>query len=190
MTPALDDDLELELRSLPGVVSVGMRHGEDGDVESVTLLVRDQDPDPVRESALQVVSLYYPRVEVAVELARSGPPGGERAVARVALTRAGFDNHSGTCELELSYAGRSAVGRAGSGPLIGGAAATLDALGDLGFVIPFYVMTVTKIDTASGRPVMVVLRGSTGGDEPIGTARRTRTTLPRPGPRSMRSTAI
>ena len=47
---------------------------------------------------------------------------------RVALIRADYDTTDGFCEVQLSVDGRTGIGRAGSGPLIGGAEATLAAL--------------------------------------------------------------
>jgi len=66
MTARIEDDFELELRSLPGVVSVGIRHGEGGEVEAVSVLSRGQDPEAVRESAVQLASIYFPDVPVVV----------------------------------------------------------------------------------------------------------------------------
>ena len=39
MMSATDEDLELELRSLPGVLNVEIRHLESGEVDVVTLIV-------------------------------------------------------------------------------------------------------------------------------------------------------
>ena len=67
MTPS-EEDFELELRSLPGVLSVGVDHRDNGEVDGVTLFVRGQDPESVRHVALQVASLYYPTAAVTVIL--------------------------------------------------------------------------------------------------------------------------
>jgi len=158
--PAIEEDFELELRSLPGVLNVGITHGLRGEVGAVTLLVRSERPEVVRESALQVTSLYYPDADVVVESANTPAPGVQGNAARVALVRVDLNEHDGVSEVHLSYAGRVGVGRAGNGPLIGGAEATMAALRDLGFVIPFYVMTVTKVDTAIGGSAIVTFRSS------------------------------
>ena len=73
--------------------------------------------------------------------------------------------------MHLGFAGRVGVGRAGSGPLIGGAEATLAALRDLGYVIPFYLMGVTKVDTVIGCSVIVALRSLSADDDRMGIAR-------------------
>ena len=130
MSSTIEEDFELELRSLPGVVNVGMTHGEDGDVESVVLTIRNHDPEVVRESAIQVASLYFPDAAVILEEASTPRPdrGGVAAAARIALEAAEFNDRDGVSEVRLGFAGRVGVGRAGSGPLIGGAEATLGAL--------------------------------------------------------------
>ena len=127
MTPS-EEDFELELRTLPGVLSVGVDHRDNGDVERVTLFVRGQDPESVRHVALQVASLYYPKAAVMVEDANRAPilggKAGERA--RVALVRTDFNVHDGVSEVHLNFAGRVGIGRSGSGPLVGGAEADPD----------------------------------------------------------------
>ncbi|MGO9029978.1 MAG: hypothetical protein ACLQOZ_15290 [Acidimicrobiales bacterium] len=170
MTARIEDDFELELRSLPGVVSVGIRHGEGGEVEAVSVLSRGQDPEAVRESAVQLASIYFPDVPVVVEEARD-----LRSIlperARVALESAGFEEHDGMAEVRLSHAGRVGIGRAGSGPLIGGAEATLSALRDLGYGIPFYLMTVTEVDMSTGTSVILTLRSLANSEDRMGIAR-------------------
>jgi hypothetical protein len=171
MTSTIEEDFELELRSLPGVVNVGIHHQEDGGVESVVLAIRNQDPDSVRESAAQVASLYYPdAVLILEETSGATPERNLRPAARTALVLAEFNEHDGMSEVHLSFGGRIGVGRAGSGPLIGGAEATLGALRDLGNVIPFYLMGVTKVDTVIGCSVIVALRSLSADDDRMGIA--------------------
>jgi hypothetical protein len=172
MSSTIEEDFELELRSLPGVVSVGITHGEDDIVESVILTIRNHDPEAVRESAVQVSSLYYPDAVVILEEATEPRPdrGGVAAAARVVLESADFNEHDGVSEVRLAFGGRIGVGRAGSGPLIGGAEATLAALRDLGNVIPFYLMGVTKVNTVIGCSVIVALRSFSANDDRMGIA--------------------
>ena len=102
---------------------------------------------------------------------RRAPTGAAwQQCARIALEAAEFNEHDGVSEVRLGFAGRVGVGRAGSGPLIGGAEATLDALRDLGNVIPFYLMGVTKVDTVIGRSVIVALRSLAANDDRMGIA--------------------
>lgn len=171
MTSTIEEDFELELRSLPGVVNVGINHKEDGEVEAVVLSIRNHDPETVRESAVQVASLYYPDAAVVLEEAGGSTPISGPVGARITLAAAEFSEHEGISEVHLTYAGRTGVGRAGSGPLIGGAEATLGALRDLGNVIPFYLMGVTKVDTVIGCSVIVALRSLSSDDDRMGIAR-------------------
>jgi hypothetical protein len=171
VSSTIEEDFELELRSLPGVVSVGIARGDDGGVVSVVLTTRNHDPEAVRESAVQVSSLYFPDAVVILEEASARPDrGGVAAAARIALEAAEFNENDGVSEVRLTFGGRVGVGRAGSGPLIGGAEATLSALRDLGNVLPFYLMGVTKVDTVIGCSVIVALRSLAANDDRMGIA--------------------
>ena len=161
MISPTEEDFELELRALPGVVNVGFRYGEKGDVDAVSLIVHSEDAGPVRVVAKQIVSLYYPDATVSVEemkpvAAPARTSGGEGE--RVALVRAEFNSHEGFCEVHLNVNGRVGVGRSENGPLIGGAEATLDALRQLDFDVPFYLVGSVNVATVRGWPVIVTLR--------------------------------
>ena len=171
MTSTIEEDFELELRSLPGVLNVGINHRESGEVESVVLFIRNQDPEAVRESAAQVASLYYPEAAVVLEEATGEPSVRSGNAARIALVRAEFNEHDGISEVQLAFAGRLGTGRSGSGPLIGGAEATLAALRDLGHAIPFYLMGVSKVSTVIGCSVIVAFRSLSNDDDRVGIAR-------------------
>ena len=86
------------------------------------------------------------------------------------LTRAEFDPTNGGCEVELTFQGRVGVGTTGSGPLIGGAEATLAALRELGFDIPFTLLAVTNVTALRNWPVIVTLRSLDDGDDRFGVA--------------------
>lgn len=169
MSPS-EEDFELELRSLPGVMSVGVDHRESGEVEAVTLFVRGQDPESVRHVALQVASLYYPTAAVTVEDANRASNSHGQPSTRVVLTGTDFNVHEGVSEVQLALNGSVGVGRSGSGPLIGGAEATLAALRDLGYEVPFFLVAVNNIATARGWPVIVTLRSLSDEGDRIGIA--------------------
>jgi hypothetical protein len=169
MTPS-EEDFELELRSLPGVLSVGVEHRDNGEVDGVTLFVRGQDPESVRHVALQVASLYYPSAVVTVEDANRAAAAHGADPRRVVLTRTDFNVHEGVSEVELCVAGRVGVGKSGSGPLIGGGEATLTALRELGFEVPFFLVAVNSIATVRGWPVVVTLRSMSDEGDRIGIA--------------------
>jgi hypothetical protein len=161
MMSRTEEDFELELRSLPGVMNVGISHRDNGDVDVVTLIVSGQDSTQTRNAASQIGTLYYPDAVVIVDDVKTALAPHEGDGPRVALVRAEFNASDGVCEVQLSYAGRPGVGRAGSGPLIGGAQATLAALRDLGFTVPFSLMAVVNVATVNNWPVIVTLRSLT-----------------------------
>jgi hypothetical protein len=170
MISSSEEDFELELRSLPGVINVGISHLENGDADAVTLFVRDKDPEAVRDVALHVTSLYYPNATVTVEDALHSPAALRGDGPRVILVAADFNPQVGVSEVRLSYEGRVGYGSSGSGPLIGGAEATMTALRDLGYDIPCYLMAVTNVHTATGWPVIVTFRSLSDGGDRIGIA--------------------
>lgn len=169
MSPT-EEDFELELRSLSGVLNVEIRHRDNGDVDAVTLIVTGQDPSAIRVMATQIVNLYYTEASVIVEDASKAISPREIQAVRVALVRTDFNSENGNCEVELSYSGRMGVGRAGSGQLFGGAEATLAALRELGYNIPFYLLTVMSVATVRGWPVIVTLRPFSEGADMFGIA--------------------
>jgi hypothetical protein len=169
MSPT-EEDFELELRSLSGVLNVEIRHRENGDVDAVTLIVHDQDPGAIRVMATQIVNLYYTDATVVVEDASKVVSPRVPQTVRVALVRADFSVESGCCDVELSYNGRTGIGKAGSGQLFGGAEATVAALRDLGFSIPFYLLTVISVATVRGWPVIVTFRPFSEGSDLFGIA--------------------
>jgi hypothetical protein len=170
MISSSEEDFELELRSLPGVMNVGISHLENGDADAVTLFVRGKDPEAVREVALHVTSLYYPDATVTVEDAVHAPSALRGDGPRVVLVSADFNPKDGASEVRLSYEGVVGYGASSSGPLIGGAEATLAALRDLGYDIPCYLMAVTSVHTSTGWPVIVTFRSLADGGDRIGIA--------------------
>jgi len=88
----------------------------------------------------------------------------------VILVSADFNPKDGGSEVRLSYEGHVGFGSSSSGPLIGGAEATLAALRDLGYDIPCYLMAVTNVHTSTGWPVIVTFRSLSDGGDRIGIA--------------------
>jgi hypothetical protein len=159
MMSITEEDFELELRSLPGVVNVGISHDESDEVELVTLVIVGQSPATIRTQATQIANLYFPDVTIVVEVADSATSMNQVS-ARVALLIADFDEKAGECEVQLAFEGRIGVGRAESGPLIGGVEGTLAALRNLDYEVPYYLDAVTTVPTIRGWPVVVTLRSS------------------------------
>jgi hypothetical protein len=158
MMSATDEDLELELRSLPGVLNVEIRHLESGEVDVVTLIVNGQDPAAIRVMAKQIVSLYSAEGSVVVDDATAAFRPRSVEAIRVNLASTGFDHETGRCEVELNFAGRIGVGHSSNGKLVGGVEATLAALRDLSLNVPFYLLSVVNVATPRGWPVVVTLR--------------------------------
>jgi hypothetical protein len=173
MSPT-EEDFELELRSLPGVLNVGISHRASGDVDAVKLVIHGQDCAAIKTIASQIASLYYPDATVSVEDASQAVTGHIAETSRVALVRADFNADDGICEVQLSYGGRTGLGRAGSGQLFGGAEATLTALRDLGFDVPFYLLAAVSVATVRGWPVIVTLRSPTSDRDMLGIAQSER----------------
>ena len=170
MMSRTEEDFELELRSLPGVLNVGISHRDD-EVDVVTLVVNGKDPSATKLVATQIASLYYPEAAIVIEDANRALTSARAGGPRVALVRADFDPADGCCEIQLAYDGRVGIGRAGSGPLIGGAEATLAALRDLGYEIPYSLMTVNNVTNGRDWPVIVTLRSLTNDADRFGIAR-------------------
>src|ERR1035437_3038385 len=98
MISPTEEDFELELRALPGVVNVGFRYGDKGDVDAVSLVVNGDDAGPVRVVAKQIVSLYYPDATVSVEAMKpvpAAPRGAAGDSGPGGLVGAGGHSHAG-----------------------------------------------------------------------------------------------
>lgn len=171
MMSRTDEDFELELRSLEGVLNVGITHNDAGDIEAVTLIVDSKDPSATHKVASQISSLYYPEAKIVVDGTSHLLSLQRETGSRVAFVRADYDVEDGTCEVQLTIDGRVGIGRAGSGPLIGGAEATLSALRDLGYDIPFSLLTVTNVTNGRDWPVVVTLRSNSNRGDRFGIAK-------------------
>jgi hypothetical protein len=171
MMSRTEEDFELELRSLAGVINVGLSRHDNGDIDVVTLVVNAKDHSTTQNVASQIASLYYPEAKVVVD-GTSHLLSLQRDVgSRVAFVRADYDLKDGTCEVQLTIDGRVGIGRAGSGPLIGGAEATLAALRELGYDIPFSLLTVTNVTNGRDWPVVVTLRSNSNEGDRFGIAK-------------------
>jgi len=166
------DELELELRCLPGVLNVGTA-GTDGEQKVVTVCAAAMHVDDVNAEALVIVGLYDADVSVTVvPLPDEGhAPPTLVDPKQVSLGGAEFDPGDGSSRVRVSCGDRLGVGTATSGPLIGGAEATLAAIRDLGVEVACYLLDVTRVDSSPASPVVVTLRATSGGEDRVGVAR-------------------
>jgi hypothetical protein len=170
MTTRTDEDLELELRSLPGVLSVSIAYSDQGDAEVVTLLMIGLELDALRSEAQLILSLYYPTATLVIEEANDTVIQLSRDHSRVAIVDAEIEHSTGTVRVTVQHVGRNGIGHSMSGPLIGGAEATLAALRDLGIEVPFSLLSVNSVSLMNRWPVVVTLRSSKGDVDRMGIA--------------------
>lgn len=192
-------EVELELRCLPGVVSVGIAGLTETDARAHGItVVALSSTEELRKAATQVVASCLGDVPVAVLEAGGGtaptapdasleatgdsstgdgsreevdPPGSPR----VTLLLSAFDPSTGASEVSLSWHGLKAVGRATGTPVVGAAQATLTALEALGAEVPYYLTSVDRATPEPGSPVVVALvrrqaDASSGGGRRLGIA--------------------
>jgi hypothetical protein len=169
------DDLELELRLLPGVVGVGFSN-EDERVADVTITAREPEGDLV-STAERIARAYRTAATVALVVldAPIGPPPApvppQTLLERVRLVAAGCDEQ-GVSQVHLSVSGQECIGRAAGGPLVGAAAATLEALAQLGIGSGVTLSSVSTVSGLASSPVRVILDRPTG-DAWVGFAQAT-----------------
>jgi len=151
-------ELELELRRLPGTVSVGFR--ERGAVVEVQLvLAGDVDLSDVRSRAEAScrrllhrdaeLSIHAParpaRVRLLDVAVRPGETGGEEV------------------EVHLAFGGTRTIGRARAGGAVDAARATVAALERLGAQVPFAVEEAAVLDDRRGDAVVLVFASPDSG---------------------------
>jgi len=170
------EDLELELRLLPGVVNVGVQETIDDEhraAKPLITLVAINPPPTLADRARRLASLLDSEADVeVVDLAAQPSPSETAGLAgeRIALVGAEFNEESGAATVRLSCAGRVGIGESTLGPLIGGAEATLKAVTQLGTDIPVYLDSVSTIAGRLESPVRVALRPRSGMEPHVGIA--------------------
>ena len=154
------DQLELELRQLPGVLMVGFSRRDDAVVIELGI---DEDADlhPVRTEAVRLAATAV-EAPVVVEIVRpSGPddPDGHPA-SRMRVQLLGVTAAAGgqRVEIHLAHRGRRVSVAARPGDSVGVAGAVLDGLGELGLPVPFEPAAVHLLPDDLGGGVMVLLR--------------------------------
>ncbi len=173
------DRLELELRKLPEVIAVGFEGaGADSEVAEdavlvVHVLVSDGGVrDLIEQQALDLGRLHLARplqVLVAVEgqeapaAAASGAlPSSMVLPSRVRLGAVSLVDGGRAVEVTLGHGEHQAVGRGPSGSPSGAAVATLLALRQLGWSVPFDLNSGVRLVVGNTGAVLVHLTGPEG----------------------------
>jgi hypothetical protein len=165
------EDLELELRLLPGVINVGF--GSVDDDRSVEVILVAVHPEPDLSATAERLARAY-RTAATVEIVTVGdavdaaPELGSPDDDRVRLVTARYDPDGPECEVTVALLDRIGVGRATDGPLLGAAAATLQALSSLGLTLPAHLVSVSTQSGVANSPVRVIL--GDGDDAWVGVA--------------------
>ena len=165
------DTLELELRRLPGVLGVG--YSDEGDTVVVHVLaeVPSAGPTELRRQVSQRarVHLDKPLVIELEDLAGKGPV---RRPTRVRLEGVRVDGFSQELDVHLGLGARRVVGRGHAGSPADAAAATLDALAELGATLPFRIDAATAaLRHSPDHAVVVVLEPDSRSSKLYGVAR-------------------
>jgi hypothetical protein len=165
------EDLELELRLLPGVINVGF--GSVDDDRSVEVILVAVHPEPDLSATAERLARAY-RTAATVEIVTvddavdAAAELGSLDDDRVRLVTARYDPDGPECEVTVALLDRIGVGRATDGPLLGAAAATLQALSSLGLTLPAHLVSVSTRGGVANSPVRVIL--GDGDDAWVGVA--------------------
>jgi len=155
MTAGLDE-LELELRRLPGVTFVGLV--ERSETLVVQLFVIDT-PEPGLEGTAEQLCSTHLDVAYLVEVT-----GGVRTPrVRVAGVERGEEDGGPMVEVHLTRDGVHASGREPGVGAVPAAMATLEALVGLGADVPFEVRVAGLFENVSAEGVMLMLVLASGG---------------------------
>ena len=156
------DELELELRRLPGLSGVGFTFDEDLLIIHVATHNDFEDRDRLRHLIAQQARLLV-QSPIAIEIDQQSDTGAELATAsaisatyparpgRVRLLDVEIEHHTADVVVRLAHRGRHAVGRGEAGSPSDAARATMRALSALGAELPFRV----EASSASGEAVGV-----------------------------------
>ena len=162
--------LELELRKLPAVVAVGFEGPSAGTpvaedaILTVQLLVNDHDANPaIEQQALDLARLHLGRPLQVVVTPESPETAWVTAAtempvrSRVRIVDVNLVDNGRAVEVTLDQAQRKAVARGGSSSPVAAAGATLGALRQLGWPVPFDVGSAVRLSVGSTGAVLVHL---------------------------------
>ena len=175
------DRLELELRKLPAVLAVGFEGPGEGTpisddaVITVHVFVTEDAPRAqIEQQALDLGRLHVDRplrVQLAPETDEEAPTVKTSRVAthRVKLVDVDLTGDGSNVEVTIERGDSRVVASGPSGSLAGSVDATIAALGELGWSVPFAVSSCVRLSVGgTSGAVMVHLAG--GGGERLGVA--------------------
>lgn len=165
------DVLELELRRLPGVVGVGYSDEGDTVVLHVLAEVPAAGPTELRRQVSQRARAHLDK-PLVIEVEDLGGPEAPRRPVRVRLEGVRIDGFSGELDVHLGLGARRVIGRGRAGSPADAAAATLDALAELGAALPFRIDAATAaLRHSPDYAVVVVLEPDSRSPKLYGVAR-------------------
>jgi hypothetical protein len=166
------DVLELELRRLPGVVGIGYSDEGDTVVLHVLAEVPTSGPAELRRQVSQRARAHVDKpLVIELEDMGGGRASTQRPV-RVRLEGVRVDGFSQELDVHLGLGARRVVGRGPAGSPADAAAATLDALAELGATLPFRIDAATAaLRHSPDHAVVVVLEPDSRSPKLYGVAR-------------------
>jgi hypothetical protein len=163
------DQLELELRRLPGVAGVGFSEDDGLVVVHVLAAIPDGLPSLRRQIVQRARGFVDRPLVVDVQEVRIGAEALPPERGRVKLIGVRIEAFTQEMEVHLAHRGVHSVGRGAAGSPADAAGATMQALAELGAELPFRVEAAATpvADEDTQQAVIVIL-------EPEGDARGTR----------------
>jgi hypothetical protein len=173
------DRLELELRKLPEVLAVGFEGPTEGSavtedaVITVHLFVTEGAPhDAVEQQALDLGRIHMDRplrVEIAPE-SHSGKAQAQVGHHRARLLDVSLAPDGSAVNVEMSFEELRVTGTGTAAALSGAVDATLDALRELGWLVPFSISSAARLTLGGTAAVLVHLTGAPGDRFGVGAA--------------------
>lgn len=175
------DRLELELRKLPDVLAVGFEGPTEGSaitedaVITVHLFVTEEaSHDAVEQQALDIGRIHMDR---ALRIAIAPDHPAVRAAATAAPARRRVELHDVSLtpdglnvEVEMSFEATRVTGTGTAAALTGAVDATLNALRELGWLVPFSISSAARLTVGGTAAVLVHLTGTPGDRFGVGAA--------------------
>jgi hypothetical protein len=173
------DRLELELRKLPEVLAVGFEGPTEGSAVADDALItvhlfvaEGASHDAVEQQALDLGRIHMDR---PLRVAIAPDSHASRVVAlpgqrRVRLLDVALAPDGATVQVEVSLDTVTVTGTGTAAALSGAVDATLDALRELGWLVPFTISSAARLTLGGTAAVLVHLTGGPGDRFGVGAA--------------------